>query len=110
MIRTQGNKHREVAMDKSLAATVLFMLLAGTQAQARPSTVDLPCNASRELVFAQGSVVLSTGGMTYDRFVRDRTFCDVTEYAQVAYVPSRETPVCFVGYRCKHGPCELWDE
>jgi hypothetical protein len=97
-------------MDKSLAATVLFMLVASAQAQARPSTVDLPCSTSRELVFAQGSVVLGTGGITYDRFVRDRTFCDVTEYAQSAYVPSRETPVCFVGYRCKQGPRELWDE
>ena len=37
--------------------------------------------------------------MTYDRFVRDRTFCDLTEYAQAAYVPSLETPACFVGYR-----------
>jgi hypothetical protein len=96
-------------MAKSLTATVLFMLVAGAQAQARPSTVELPCNASRELVFAQGSVVLGTGGMTYDRFVRDRTFCEVTEYAQSAYVPSRETPACFIGYRCKQAPRELWD-
>ena len=97
-------------MDKGLIAISLFMLVAGAQAQARPSTMDLPCTANRELVFARGEVVLGTGGKTYDRFVRDRTFCDVTEYAQSAFVPSRETPVCFVGYRCKQGPRELWDE
>ena len=88
-------------MDKSLAATVLFMLVASAQAQARPATVDLPCSTSRELVFAQGSVVLGTGGITYDRFVRDRSFCEITEATESAFAPTLDTPQCFIGYRCK---------
>lgn len=97
-------------MDKVAIALAISLVTAGAQAQTRPSTVDMPCGASRQLVFTRGAIVLGTGGMTFDRFVRDQTFCDVTEYAQSAYVPSRETPVCFVGYRCKQGPRDWWDD
>jgi hypothetical protein len=97
-------------MDKVAIALAFSLLAANAQAQTRPVTVNMPCGASRQLVFARGAIVLGTGGFTYDRFVRDRTFCDVTEYAQAAYVPSRETPVCFVGYRCKQGPRDWWDD
>ncbi|QRM28356.1 hypothetical protein [Microvirga sp. VF16] len=96
-------------MQKGVIALSLTLLATSAQAQTRPSTVDMPCGASRQLVFARGAIVLGTGGSTYDRFVRDRTFCDVTEYAQAAYVPSRESPLCFVGYRCKQGPRDWWD-
>lgn len=97
-------------MHKLAMALVISLVAASAQAQTRPSTLNMPCGASRQLVFTRGAIVLGTGGFTYDRFVRDQTFCDVTEYAQSAYVPSLETPVCFVGYRCKQGPRELWDD
>jgi hypothetical protein len=97
-------------MDKFAIALAFSLLAASAQAQTRPSTVNMPCGASRQLVFTRGAIVLGTGGFTYDRFVRDQTFCDVTEYASAAYGPSIETPVCFVGYRCKQGPRELWDD
>jgi hypothetical protein len=97
-------------MEKSAIILAISMIIAGAQAQTRLSTVTMPCNASRQIVFARGAVVLGTGGQTYDRFVRDRSFCDVTEYAQTAYVPSLDAFQCFVGYRCKQGPRELWDE
>jgi hypothetical protein len=97
-------------MGKVAIALAISLVTASAQAQTRPSTVNMSCGASRQLVFARGAIVLGTGGFTYDRFVRDQTFCDVTEYAQAAYVPSIETPVCFVGYRCKQGPRDWWDE
>lgn len=97
-------------MLKGAITLALFMVVSGAQAQTRPSTVDIPCQASRQLVFARGAIVLGTGGATYDRFVRDRSFCDVTEYAQSAYVPSPETPRCFIGYRCKQGPREWFED
>jgi len=96
-------------MDKVAIALAISLAAAGAQAQTRPSTVDMPCGASRQLVMTRGAIVLGTGGFTYDRFVRDQTFCDVTEYAQAAYVPSPDIPACFVGYRCKQGPREWWD-
>ena len=95
-------------MDK--VAIALAISLVAASAQTRPSTVNMSCGASRQLVLSRGAIVLGTGGFTYDRFVRDQTFCDVTEYAQSAYVPSLETPACFVGYRCKQGPRDWWDD
>jgi len=97
-------------MVRSAIALALSATMAGAQAQTRPSTVDRPCEASRQLVFARGAVILGTGGHTYDRFVRDRSFCEYTEYAQSAFVPSLDTPQCFVGYRCKQGPREWWED
>jgi hypothetical protein len=97
-------------MDKVAIALAISLVAASAQAQTRPSTVNMPCGASRQLVFSRGAIVLGTGGLTYDRFVRDGTFCDVTEYAQAAYVPSLETPDCFVGFRCKQGPRDWWDD
>ena len=54
------------------------------------------------------AIVLGTGGYTYDRFVRDRSFCQFDEFADPAWVPARDTPQCFVGYRCKNG--SPWDD
>jgi len=45
--------------------------------------------------------VLGTGGYTYDRFVRDRSFCEITEATESAFAPTLDAPQCFIGYRCK---------
>lgn len=97
-------------MQRAVIAFALSILVTAAQAQTRPSTVDRPCIASRQLVIARGAVVLGTGGFTYDRFVRDSSFCEVGEYPQPAYVPSIDTPQCFVGYRCKQGPMDFFGD
>ncbi len=87
---------------------MLLMLSAGTAlAQSRPSTPSSPCGVSRQMVISRGAVVLGTGGNTYDRFVRDRSFCQFDEAAEPAFVPSRDMPACFVGYRCRE--VREWD-
>lgn len=77
-------------------------------AQIRASTVDRPCAASRQDVARHGAVVLGTGGYTYDRFVADRSFCERDEFTEPAWVASRDTQACFVGYRCRTSN-PLWD-
>ena len=81
----------------TIAAT---MLTTAAVAQNRPSTTAMTCRQAASLVYARGAIVLGTGGYTYDRFVRDRSFCQVTEALESAWVPTRDTPTCFVGYRC----------
>ena len=94
---------------KALVLMLALILTAGSaDAQTRPSTVGRPCAASQRDVQANGAIVLGTGGFTYDRFVRDRGFCQFDEYADPAWVPARDTPQCFVGYRCKSG--RPWDD
>jgi hypothetical protein len=88
---------------------ILALGLAGTAfAQGRPQSPERSCAANRQSVLANGAIVLGTGGYTYDRFVRDRGFCQFDEYADPAWVPARDTPQCFVGYRCKSGP--FWND
>jgi len=97
-------------MKPTLVSIVIASVATGAMAQTRPSTVNMPCGASRQLVLARGAIVLGTGAYTYDRFDRDGSFCAIGEYMQQAFVPSRDTPYCFVGYRCKQGPRDLWDD
>ena len=87
---------------KAIVLMLALLLNAGmAAAQTRPSTVSRPCAASQRDVQVNGAIVLGTGGYTYDRFVRDRSFCEVDEGLDPAFVPSRDSQTCFVGYRCK---------
>ena len=82
--------------------SLLLVLAAGNAlAQSRPSSPERTCAANRQSVDANGAIVLGTGGQTYDRFVRDRGFCQHGDFLEPAFVPSRDTAQCFVGYRCK---------
>lgn len=98
-------KHLKLwAISTALAASV-----SGAQAQPRPLTTAIPCFQAQRIVASRGAAVLSTGTYTYDRYVRDRSFCQFDEYLQPAWVPARDTPQCFIGYRCKPGPRDLFD-
>lgn len=81
-----------------LSALILAACLSG--AAARPTTTTMTCAQARGVVLREGGVVLGTGGQTYDRFVRDRSFCEPTETGKRAFIPARDTPRCFVGYTC----------
>lgn len=67
----------------------------------RASTRDMTCPQAKAVVSRSQGIVLGTGGSTYDRFVRDRGACEVTEITVPAYAPTRYTPDCFIGYRCR---------
>jgi opacity protein-like surface antigen len=95
-------------MWKSLLALAACLVAASAAAQPRPSSVTITCPQAAGLIAARGAVVLGTGGYTYDRFVQHRGFCLSTEATEPAWVPTRDTPQCFVGYRCKEAD-ELFD-
>jgi len=77
------------------------VFVSSVQAQSRPSTPNMTCNQARQLVASRGAVVLGTGTYTYDRYVLDLRFCEINETIQPAYVPTRDTPQCPVGYLCR---------
>jgi hypothetical protein len=64
-------------------------------------TPNLTCDQARGLVLARGQIVLGTGTYTYDRYVRDGRFCLRNEMIEPAFVPTRDTPQCPVGYTCR---------
>jgi hypothetical protein len=79
-------------------------------AQPRPDSTGMSCRQAAGLVQARGALVLGTGRHTYDRFVRDRSFCEITEVAEPGFSPTLDNPDCFVGYTCREpGGRLLWD-
>ncbi|MFC5396265.1 hypothetical protein [Bosea vestrisii] len=95
-------------MTRILIALLALGFAGAAQAQGRPQSPARSCEANRQSVIANGAIVLGTGGHTYDRFVRDRSFCQFDETVFPAWVPARDTPQCFVGYRCKSA--SPWDD
>ncbi|MCJ2090543.1 hypothetical protein MKK88_31855 [Methylobacterium sp. E-005] len=81
-------------------AAALVLAATPVGAQTRPSSTSMTCRQTTQLIQARGALVLGTGGMTYDRFVRDRSFCEPTEIAKRAFRPTRDNPNCLIGYTC----------
>ena len=81
-------------------AALLVLASSHAGAQGRLQTPAVSCAQAVAVIAREGAAVLGTGGPTYDRFVRDRSFCEPTESVKRAFVPSRDTPRCFIGYTC----------
>ncbi len=95
--------HAQSARARLAAVATLACLLAPATAaaQARAYAPDLSCASVAKLVATHGAVVLGTGPNTYDRYVRDLSFCaGGGEQLKPEWVPSRDRPQCFVGYTC----------
>jgi len=77
-------------------AAALVLAATPVGAQPRPSSTAMTCQQTMRLIQARGALVLGT----YDRFVRDRSFCEPTEIAKRAFRPTRDNPNCLIGYTC----------
>lgn len=94
-----------------IAASVLGLaaLSGAAHAQGRPSTLSMTCAQAQQMVVRSGAAVLSTGPTTYDRFVRDRSFCMPDESTEPTWAPTRDSAQCMVGYRCERLRDRLFD-
>jgi hypothetical protein len=92
----------------------LFLSLAlglsasGALAQ-RPSTLAMSCAEANALVASAGSIVLSTGPHTYDRFVSQGSFCSFGEHLWPAKAPTVDARHCRLAYTCRPGRSEPED-
>jgi hypothetical protein len=86
---------------KLICPVIMLMSIgSGVLAQGRPLSLQMSCNGARQLIASQGAVVLSTGPMTYDRYVSAVTQCVRGEILDPAWVPTADTRQCLIGYRC----------
>lgn len=85
----------------SLTLAIGIAAAGAAFAQSRPYSPRMSCDALAELVARRGAVVISTSPTTYDRFVRNRGFCQPTEVVEPRWVRAADTRACFVGYSCK---------
>ena len=90
---------------------VLLACLLTTTAAAQPlvATNRMTCAEASGLVRRQGDVTLNTGSGVAERLVRDRSFCQLTEIAELRFAPTRDHPQCPVGYRCREPDYEGWN-
>ncbi len=88
-------------MKVALLSIALALAATGVLAQPRPSTQAMTCGQTRALVATRGAIVLNTSPTTYDRFVASRAFCEINETTEPVWVPTRDTPQCPIGYRCR---------
>lgn len=86
-----------------------MIALAGgaASAQERVPAPSMPCASVAGLVASRGAAILTTGPITYERVVRDQSFCELETSTVPAYVPSADQRLCFAGYRCR--PIERGD-
>jgi hypothetical protein len=86
---------------KLVCATIVLMSMgSGALAQGAPLTLRMSCHGARELVGAQGAIVLNTSPTTYDRYLAGSGQCALGEVTEPAWVPTADNPQCPVGYRC----------
>lgn len=91
------------------SALVPFLAFGPALAQPRMQTARPSCAEAMAMVKAEGAVTLSFGGHPPERFVRDRSFCEITEIAELRFVPTRDNPQCPVGYRCREPDYGDWN-
>nr|WP_279306495.1 hypothetical protein [Microvirga solisilvae] len=65
------------------------------------STLSMTCAQARQVVASRGAVVLNTGPTTYDRYVRDASFCDRSTTTQPVWVRTADTVKCPIGSVCR---------
>jgi len=93
---------------KGIAALALLGFSATfSAAQGRVDARQLSCGEARALVQHNGAVVFTTGRFTYDRYVAGERFCPVGHVADDAWISTRDTQSCRIGYRCILDP---WDD
>ena len=95
-------------MIRAVTSAVLVVASTAALAQGRPATTAMTCGQARGFIQARGAAVIGTGGQTFDRFVRDRSFCEPTEVTKTTFAPTRDNPRCFIGYRCIEPSGDDW--
>ncbi len=95
-------------MKTTLLALTLSLTASAALAQPRPYTPRMSCNSASQMVTTNGAVIADTGPNTFDRFVRDRSFCTPSEETIPAFVPSADNRQCFIGWTCREYVPENW--
>jgi hypothetical protein len=88
-------------MKRVLLSVAMAGFVTGATAQTGGTTLSMTCAAARGIVASRGAVVLHTGPATYDRYVRDSSFCALPETAQPTWVRTADVAQCPIGNVCR---------
>ena len=98
-------------MSSRTVIALILCVAVTSSASAQPlySIQRMVCAEAMGLVKKSGAILLNVGGTTMERFVKDRSFCETSEVAELRFVPTRDNPECPVGYRCREIGFNDWD-
>ena len=88
---------------RKLAIWILLLTIADA-AYARPDIRTKTCAQAKALVQQSGSVVVTTGKHTYDRFVAGQAYCERPFVTRRAWIVTKDTKKCQIGFRCEDRP------
>jgi hypothetical protein len=88
-------------MKSILMPLAIACVSTGAMAQSGSTTLAMTCAQARGIVSSQGSVVLHTGPSTFDRYVRDGSFCALQEVARPAWIRTSDIAQCPIGGVCR---------
>ncbi len=88
-------------MKLSIIALILAAVPAVAIAQPIGASLSMSCDQAKGIVAVWGAAVLRTGPTTYDRYVRDASYCTRQERIQPAWVRTADTTQCPIGGVCR---------
>ena len=107
MLAAERKVRRKVLMRK-LAIWILLVTIADA-AYARPDVRTMTCAQAKALVKQSGSVVMTTGKYTYERYVAGQANCERPYVTRRAWIATKDTNECLVVFRCEDRPPRLRD-
>jgi hypothetical protein len=87
-------------MPRLLLSALVATLATTSVAVARPNTTAMTCAEAAATVARAGAIVLSTGAVTYQRFVADISHCMPRQTTGPGLAPTRDDPACEAGFIC----------
>jgi hypothetical protein len=90
-------------MKRVILLFVLCVTSHGTYTAARPNSSTMGCAGVNARIASAGALVLDTGPITYERYVRDLGFCEARQITVPDFIRSADNPQCLV-YRCAGRP------
>ena len=88
-------------MQKLVLAFVVATLASVSIAAPRPNTTSMTCAQAAATVSRAGTITLSTGQFTYERFVSGIGHCMPRQTTGLGLAPTRDNRNCRVGFICK---------
>lgn len=92
-----------------LALIVCAAVVAPAFSQPVQPIQRMACADAMALVRKSGAILLNAGGPALERFVKDRSFRESSEIAELRFLQTRDNPECPVGYRCRELGINDWD-
>lgn len=83
----------------AVALAAAIPVVASAQ-EGMPDTRKMTCADVRALVAKRGAVLLATGPNTFDRYVRDNSFCTYPDQVDPQWVPTLNGSCNVGGGRC----------